>query len=93
MYGSLLGCSLESFVLDNDMIGAVMRATRGFEVSEETLSLESIRDVCVGGPGHFLGVDGLLNQGGTLAAVGFGPVDADPATLGHLALPLAAVFE
>ena len=37
MYGSLLGASLESFVLDNDMIGSIMRATRGFEVSETTL--------------------------------------------------------
>jgi len=55
MYGSLLGCSLESFVLDNDLIGSVMRATRGFEVTDETLSLESIRDVCVDGPGAFSG--------------------------------------
>lgn len=62
MYGSLLGCSLESFVLDNDLIGSVMRATRGFEVSEETLSLETIRDVCVGGPGHFLGHGQTLSR-------------------------------
>jgi trimethylamine--corrinoid protein Co-methyltransferase len=62
MYGSLLGCSLESFVLDNDMIGSVLRAARGFEVSPETLSLEVIRDVCVGGPGHFLGHDQTLNR-------------------------------
>lgn len=62
MYGSLLGCSLESFVLDNDMIGSILRATRGFEVSEETLSLETIRDVCVGGPGHFLGHDQTLGR-------------------------------
>ena len=62
MYGSLLGCSLESFVLDNDMIGSIMRATRGFEVSEETLSLEVIRDVCVGGAGHFLGHAQTLNR-------------------------------
>lgn len=55
MYGSLLACSLESFVLDNDLIGSVMRATRGFEVTDDTLSLETIREVCVGGPGHFLG--------------------------------------
>ena len=54
MYGSLLACSLESFVLDNDLIGAVMRATRGIEVSEEALSFDVIRDVCVDGPGHFL---------------------------------------
>lgn len=62
MYGSLLGCSLESFVLDNDMIGSILRATRGFEVTEETLSLETIRDVCVGGPGHFLGHDQTLTR-------------------------------
>lgn len=55
MYGSLLGCSLESFVLDNDVIGSVLRATRGFEVTPETLSLDTIRDTCVAGPGHFLG--------------------------------------
>lgn len=62
MYGSLLGCSLESFVLDNDMIGSVLRATRGFEVTPETLALEVIRNVCVGGPGHFLGHDQTLNR-------------------------------
>lgn len=62
MYGSLLGASLESFVLDNDLIGSVMRATRGFEVSQETLSLETIRDVCVGGPGHFLGHDQTIQR-------------------------------
>ena len=61
MYGSLLGCSLESFVLDNDMIGSILRAARGFEVSEDTLSLEVIRDVCISGPGHFLG-HGLVAQ-------------------------------
>ena len=55
MYGSLLGCSLESFVLDNDMIGSVMRAARGIEVTEDSLSLDTIREVCVGGPGHFFG--------------------------------------
>ncbi|SLN26406.1 Trimethylamine methyltransferase (MTTB) [Falsiruegeria litorea R37] len=62
MYGSLLGCSLESFVLDNDMIGSLMRATRGFEVTPEALSLETIRDVCVGGAGHFLGHEQTLNR-------------------------------
>ncbi|MCG7519780.1 trimethylamine methyltransferase family protein [Ruegeria sp. Ofav3-42] len=62
MYGSLLGCSLESFVLDNDVIGSVMRATRGFEVSRETLSLETIRETCIGGSGHFLGHDQTLQR-------------------------------
>ena len=54
MYGSLLGCSFESFVLDNDLIGSVLRSVRGIEVTEETLSFDVIRDVCIDGPGHFL---------------------------------------
>ena len=62
MYGSLLACSLESFVLDNDLIGSILRATRGLEVTKETLSLEVIRDVFVDGPGHFLGHDQTLNR-------------------------------
>ncbi len=55
MYGSLLAASKESFVLDNDLIGSVLRATRGIEVTEETLSFEVVREVCLSGPGHFLG--------------------------------------
>ncbi len=62
MYGSLLACSLESFVLDNDLIGAVMRATRGIEVNDDTLSLATIKDVCIDGPGHFLGHDQTLER-------------------------------
>ena len=31
------------------------RATRGIEVSDETLSIAVIRDLCLDGPGHFLG--------------------------------------
>ncbi|MYJ51379.1 MAG: trimethylamine methyltransferase family protein, partial [Gammaproteobacteria bacterium] len=62
MYGSLLACSLESFVLDNDLIGGILRATRGIEVTDETLSLEVIRDVCLNGPGHFLGHSQTLGR-------------------------------
>ena len=62
MYGSLLACSLESFVLDNDLIGAVLRATRGIDVNAETLSLETIRQVCLEGPGHFLGAEQTLQR-------------------------------
>jgi trimethylamine--corrinoid protein Co-methyltransferase len=54
MMGSLLGCSLEAMVLDNDMIGSVQRALRGIEVTDETLSFEVIRET-VEGPNHFLG--------------------------------------
>jgi trimethylamine--corrinoid protein Co-methyltransferase len=55
MHASLLGCCLESLVIDNDLIGSVLRAVRGIEVTEDSLSLEAIREVCMGGPGHFLG--------------------------------------
>jgi trimethylamine--corrinoid protein Co-methyltransferase len=54
MLGSLLACSLEALVIDNDMLGSINRTVRGIEVSEESLSLEVIRQV-VHGPGHFLG--------------------------------------
>ncbi len=54
MTASLMGCSFEAMVIDNDMLGNVARLLRGIEVTEETLSFETIRDV-VRGPGHFLG--------------------------------------
>ena len=62
MYGSLLAASKESFVLDNDLIGSVMRATRGFEITEDALAFNVIRDVCLNGPGHFLGSDQTLGR-------------------------------
>lgn len=55
MHASLMGCSLESFVIDNDMLGSVLRTIRGIEVNEEMLSVDVIREVVVGGPGHYLG--------------------------------------
>ena len=55
MHGSLLGFSHESLLIDNDMIGAIIRGIRGIEVNDETLSIAAMRDVCVGGPNHYLG--------------------------------------
>ena len=52
--GSLMGCSFESLVIDNDMIGCIQRALRGIEVNEDTLSFDVIREVVLEGPGHFL---------------------------------------
>jgi trimethylamine---corrinoid protein Co-methyltransferase len=60
MHASLLGFSLESLVIDNDIIGAAQRTIKGIEVNEERLSFETIRDVCLNGPGHFLGNDQTL---------------------------------
>jgi trimethylamine--corrinoid protein Co-methyltransferase len=54
MMASLMGCSFEAMVIDNDMLGNVARLLRGIEVTEETLSFETIRDV-VRDPGHYLG--------------------------------------
>jgi trimethylamine---corrinoid protein Co-methyltransferase len=60
MHASLLGFSLESLVIDNDIIGATQRTIRGFEVSDESLSFETTREVCLNGPGHYLGSDQTL---------------------------------
>ena len=54
MQGSLMGCALESYVIDNDMLGGIMRSLVRIEVSDETLALEAI-DQVVRGEGHFLG--------------------------------------
>ncbi len=54
MQASLLGVAFESFVIDNDMLGAVLRTVRGIEVNDETLSVDVIAEVAAG-PGHYLG--------------------------------------
>ncbi len=55
MHASLLGFCLESLIIDNDMLGSINRNVRGIEVNDDTLSVEVIRDVCLNGPGHYLG--------------------------------------
>jgi len=59
MMGSLMGCSLESMLIDNDLIGAVQRSLRGIEVNDETLSFDVIR-ATVEGPAHYLGAPQTL---------------------------------
>ena len=61
MHASLLGVSLESFVIDNDMLGAVNRTIRGIEINDESLSIDVMRDVCIGGPTHYLGHDQTMD--------------------------------
>ena len=60
MMASLLSFSPESLVIDNDIIGAALRTIRGIEVTDETLSVETIRAVCLDGPGHYLGSEQTL---------------------------------
>jgi len=38
----------------------VQRIIKGIDVSEDALSVETIRDACIGGPGHYLGSDQTL---------------------------------
>lgn len=60
MHASLLSHCLDSLVIDNDIIGACLRCVRGIEVNDDTMALETIREVCIGGPGHYLGSDQTL---------------------------------
>jgi trimethylamine---corrinoid protein Co-methyltransferase len=60
MHASLLSHCLDSLVIDNDVIGACLRCVRGIEVNDDTMALETMREVCIGGPGHYLGSDQTL---------------------------------
>lgn len=51
---SLGAVAFESYVIDNEMLGAILRSIRPLEVSTETLAVEVIDEV-VTGDGHFLG--------------------------------------
>ncbi len=53
MVGSLMALSLEALVIDNDMLGSILRTVRGIEINEETLSVDVIENA-VKGEGHFL---------------------------------------
>jgi trimethylamine--corrinoid protein Co-methyltransferase len=61
MHASLLGFCLESLILGDDMLGQCMRCVRGIEVTEDSVSLEVMRSVCLEGPGHYLGSEQTLS--------------------------------
>ena len=54
MQGSLMACSFESFVIDNDMLGAILRSLEPAESIDEVSIKEQIKSV-VFGEGHYLG--------------------------------------
>ncbi len=54
MQAGLMGVSHAAYVIDNDMLGSLLRANIAPEVSPETLAMDTIRKV-VAGDGHFLG--------------------------------------
>jgi trimethylamine--corrinoid protein Co-methyltransferase len=60
MHASLLGFCLESLILGDDMLGQCLRCVRGIEVTEDSMALETMRSVCLDGPGHYLGHDHTL---------------------------------
>ena len=62
MQASLLGFSFEGCTIDNDMMGAINRTIRGVEIDDDNMALETIRDVCVNGPEHFLGHVATLSR-------------------------------
>ena len=62
MHASLLGFCHESLILGDDLIGQALRCIRGIEVTDETLALDQIADVCLNGPGHYLGTSQTLSR-------------------------------
>lgn len=62
MHASLLGFCHESLILGDDIIGQALRCVRGIEVTDETLALDQIAEVCMGGPGHYLGTSQTLSR-------------------------------
>jgi trimethylamine--corrinoid protein Co-methyltransferase len=61
MHASLLGFCMESLILGDDILGQAMRAVRGIDVTEDSTSIEAMKAVCMGGPGHYLGSDQTLS--------------------------------
>lgn len=55
MHASLLGFCFESLILGDDLLGQVLRCVRGIEATEDTVGIEAMREVCLQGPGHYLG--------------------------------------
>lgn len=56
---SMLCVAYEQYVIDDDINGAIMRMVRGIEVTDETLSVDLIDQVCRG-EGHYLGTQQSL---------------------------------
>ena len=51
---SLMSAALESYVIDNDMLGVIMRSIYPIEVSDELINIDDIA-TAVKGDGHYLG--------------------------------------
>ena len=62
MHASLLGFCHESLILGDDLVGHALRCVRGIDVDDTTLALDQMREVCLGGPGHYLGTGETLSR-------------------------------
>jgi trimethylamine--corrinoid protein Co-methyltransferase len=60
MHASLLGFCLESLIMGDDILGQVLRCVRGIDVTPDSTSIDVMKEVCMGGPGHYLGSDQTL---------------------------------
>lgn len=60
MFDFALTASLAQLVIDNDMIGHIKRILRGIEITDETLGLDVIDEVCPGG--HYLAHEHTLRN-------------------------------
>ncbi|MEM7256288.1 MAG: trimethylamine methyltransferase family protein [Pseudomonadota bacterium] len=61
MQAGLMACSLESYVIDNDMLGSILRSMSPIEVSTQTLNTTATAEV-INGDGHFLGCAETLQR-------------------------------
>ena len=83
MHASLLGFCLELLVLGDDLIGQVLRCVRGIDVTEDSVSLETMRQVCLEGPGHYLGHSQTLGLMQTRVCLPGGGRPAEPEGMGR----------
>ena len=60
MHAGLMGVSLESYVLDNDMLGSVMSSLQPFDTDD--MQIEAIHLAVTEGVGHFLGDEATLER-------------------------------
>lgn len=61
MHASLLGFCHESLILGDDIVGQALRCVRGIDVTEDAISIDLMKSVCLDGPGHYLGEDQTLS--------------------------------
>ena len=54
MQAGLMGVAFEGYVIDNDMLGSILRSLNPIELTETTLATDMISQI-VRGEGHFLG--------------------------------------